>query len=1195
MIDELIEISKGFQSSVNIGYDFNDKKKLDSFLPTDACLEIVEDILLSTEDDSTARARILTGAYGRGKSYCVMIALSILFNSDTKLFSKLIDKIKKNNILFAAIVQSYIKGKKRILPVIINGNSGNMSQAFLGALQHSLHVNGLDDIKPETHFQKAINTIRTWQSDYPDTYAGLADRLTNSIEEFLKDLSANSVEAYHTFLDIYPILTAGSVFNPFVSENVIDIYDQVNTELKKNDYSGIFVVYDEFGKYLESNITTATDSETKMLQDFAEKCNRPSAQQLHLLLVCHKDISNYIDMNLPQDKVDGWRGISGRFEHITLSNHFSQNYELISHVIRKKAKKWVNFRQEHAPVFDSLYHIYHDSPLFGNQLAMVIEECYPLHPVTTFILPHLSERVAQNERTLFTFLSSNQKNTLMQFVANCEDDVPFVTPDYLYDYFEAELRRELNSSDIHTIYALSSKILRHFSSDSLSAKIIKCIAVIHCIQQFELLSPFPDTICDIYGAIYDTKEVSECIQNLIGEKYILYRKLNNNFLCLKKTSGVNIHEEIEKRTAVILGKKTEQEIMDSCMNVRYLYPTSYNDDTCITRYFTISFVTLAGYLEEIAKPMDYEIAGRVFAVFHTGQADCEEFRHHLIENLSKEDRHVTIVSSQGMDITAHLAKYLAIKELRDEAIEDNILFEEYSLYLDDYHDIVNGLMLSYVSPELAKAEYYHRGQLQSIHRKSQLSELLSKICRAIYVGTPIINNESLNKDRLAGVAINSRARLLTALLANDEILENLGLKGSGQDVSFMRSTLVQKGILCANDMGFYLNLSPEDEKLAHVLGVIKHFFMSTIDSGRKSFAELYDILRNPEHGIGMKKGVIPIYIAVALHEIRQDLIFLQNGTEARLSADLLNAINEKPELYAVVMEDWNPQKSKYIQRLGEVFTNYIHEHEKNTNRFLDLSNAIGKWYLSLPKCSREMTAMYSTGESLDKASLAFLKSLKKQTGNAREYLMDTLVRMYGNNPSIELAEQIATSKSIFDRGNDDLQHYVIQTLIASFSGICEISLFSAMTEWYAKLKVETTQHLFANNENTILHLISTITNDEITFAEQMAKTITGLRLNDWNHATAQKFAAQLSSFKTTVEEYDVNAENIQGTATQQFTMTMTDENGVERKRSFERVERSKRANLLYQDITAAINEMGQAITEQEKRQVLIDILSQLCK
>ena len=39
---------------------------------------------------------------------------------------------------------------------------------------------------------------------------------------------------------------------------------------------------------------------------------------------------------------------------------------------------------------------------------------YPLDTSSLFILPRISELVAQNERTIFTFLASNQKNSLTE-------------------------------------------------------------------------------------------------------------------------------------------------------------------------------------------------------------------------------------------------------------------------------------------------------------------------------------------------------------------------------------------------------------------------------------------------------------------------------------------------------------------------------------------------------------------------------------------------------------------------------------------------------------------------------------------------------------------------------------------------------------------------------------------------------------
>ncbi len=102
-------------------------------------------------------------------------------------------------------------------------------------------------------------------------------------------------------LKVYPTLTSGSTFNPFLGFDVVELYESVAKSLISKGFTGIYVVYDEFSKYLEANITEASVSDTKMLQDFAEKCNRSGSTQLHLMLISHKEIANYID-KLPKQK-----------------------------------------------------------------------------------------------------------------------------------------------------------------------------------------------------------------------------------------------------------------------------------------------------------------------------------------------------------------------------------------------------------------------------------------------------------------------------------------------------------------------------------------------------------------------------------------------------------------------------------------------------------------------------------------------------------------------------------------------------------------------------------------------------------------------------------------------------------------------------------------------------------------------------
>lgn len=83
-MSKMISVAPGFQYSVNIAYDLNNNEKLQDFIPTKSSLDLLDDILLSTRDSSNDRARVLIGAYGKGKSHIVLTILSILMQKDLK-------------------------------------------------------------------------------------------------------------------------------------------------------------------------------------------------------------------------------------------------------------------------------------------------------------------------------------------------------------------------------------------------------------------------------------------------------------------------------------------------------------------------------------------------------------------------------------------------------------------------------------------------------------------------------------------------------------------------------------------------------------------------------------------------------------------------------------------------------------------------------------------------------------------------------------------------------------------------------------------------------------------------------------------------------------------------------------------------------------------------------------------------------
>ena len=150
------------------------------------------------------------------------------------------------------------------------------------------------------------------------------------------------------------------------------------------------------------------------------------------------------------------------------------------------------------------------------------------------------------------------------------------------------------------------------------------------------------------------------------------------------------------------------------------------------------------------------------------------------------------------DIKKIAYEYAAVMRLKSLVSEDEQLSDEYEIYIEDLSEVLGSFYLAYSRPENAAVDYYYAGIRRNLYRKAQLSSLLSQICEDVFPHTPVINNEAINKNHLPTVAINSRNKILSGLLSN-QLEPNLGMTGAGQEVSMMRSTLIQTGVLVNED------------------------------------------------------------------------------------------------------------------------------------------------------------------------------------------------------------------------------------------------------------------------------------------------------------------------------------------------------------------------------------------------------------
>ena len=458
----------------------------------------------------------------------------------------------------------------------------------------------------------------------------------------------------------------------------------------------------------------------------------------------------------------------------------------------------------------------------------------------------------------------------------------------------------------------------------------------------------------------------------------------------------------------------------------------------------------------------------------------------------------------------------------------------------------------------------------------------------------------INKNAVSSQAVNSRNKVLSGLLEN-EIQYNLGLKGSGQEISIMRSTLKNKGILVEKENGdTILNTrNITDDKLQNVIDRINEFVLSSSIEGGQSFDILYDELTNPRYMIGLKKGVIPIYLACVIHSYKKYIVVSKAGKELEISARLLDSINDKPSDFSIYLEKWDTDKEFYIAELTELFENYVRKTELEFSNFDYIIRAIQRWYMQLPKYAKESSKLYNSdlkSFTVDKKVRKFINAVKQAEINSREVLFEQFLKIYGYESfDKNLAYDIKESKELLDNAKNNLIEYLKCQLSNKFAKNSEgnTSLYSVILNWYEALQEETRNHMFNSIDNGILSAISEITPDEHQFIEVLSRIATGLRIEDWTDLTADIFLNTIDAFIKNISSYDkdtkIGALSYEGS----YKLSFTDESGNTTYKTFNKSEYSQMGKVMLSDVESMIEEYGEAISNDEKRQILIDAINNL--
>lgn len=192
------------------------------------------------------------------------------------------------------------------------------------------------------------------------------------------------------------------------------------------------------------------------------------------------------------------------------------------------------------------------------------------------------------------------------------------------------------------------------------------------------------------------------------------------------------------------------------------------------------------------------------------------------------------------------------------------------------------------------------------------------------------------------------------------------------------------------------------------------------------------------------------------------------------------------------------------------------------------------------------------------------------------------------------------AKDYYDRALDELIDGLVEDVKNIFSEGTgrrpqkRSSLSSVVKDWCERLDDSVFEQLFENGADRCLGFLREVTNDERTFIIRLAKLVTDLRIEDWDEKTADQFKDRLREYKETAEDFsgDGNAEI--GDDTSAYSLTFVDDAGKAVTKRFEKVDQTKRGKLLMNSLLSDIESMGHSISEQEKRQILMEVLKKLC-
>ncbi|MGX6591717.1 hypothetical protein [Cetobacterium ceti] len=1127
-MESIVKILDTNKYSINIQDDYTDQKKIDNYYPTYRNLKLLNKFLEMIYENKSMSV-LLSGAYGTGKSYFTAVLLNILKDfykkENYKIFLEKSEKIYSLNKILEKN-----KNKKYFI-VFLDDSIDDFSKALFQGINQSAKR---DKIKLNlvTKYEIIKIKIEKWEKNYKETYNKFLDTLDDT-QEFFELLEENNEKSIDIFLKSYTEIFSGEKFLFFEKPQKIEnLLKEVEKEIKEKGYDGIIYIFDEFGRYLETNIKKI---DVKDIQDMSEYCNNENASSL--LMITHKDIFQYTNRLGNSILKDEWEKVSGRFLKEHLIYEKINVLEILENII--ETSNYKEYRKNNLKCFNRKERLLKKIEVTENNIEEEISRFYPLDYMTAMLLPDFSQKFAQNERTLFSFICGMEEKSLKNILYKSKDE--FIGLDRIFDYFEDNFRRLSFDTQEYKIYINTKNILQNIpKKDKKIRKFVKTLGIIWIYNKFNELKPTPEVMKYLMN-LEDIKEIESYLKD---KNYIQYRRYNNYYK-LSEDIDINIEKDVKEYIDKSLNNFDYMETLNRFLSKEIYYPLKYNDKQKINRYMGQYFMDISKIDLDKIKNNKYEDGKIVFLINIMDNPNYME----ILEHLKNEDM-IIIYNKIGekLDILDELKELEGIYRLQltnEKYLKEDVLRKEITSYKNEIIEKIKMLLDEY----FINNRIYIKKIIDS--DKYNLLDVTEEYLDKKYFNYIKVNYELINKQNISSPMKKVRGDILKKLL-NKISLDEKYFNDTKAESSVAR-------ILLYNTKLYDKSLQIEKSIFQKILIEI----LEDIKKEKINLNKLYEKYCSNLNCYGLRKGIFTFLLGVIFinHMEEISITKINTGNEIELTINMIDIFEKNPENYEIAYFSLNKKEWDYMKSIEKLFQGHIPlNNEKIYNKIL---YGIKNYMLSIP---RYILGIYS--KKIPGIARAYKGIFT--INNGKEFILVDLPKYYKSYDYKYIVETL--EKELIEIDNCKKE------FLKEIKSYINLTLQEDENIQFKDIILNLKGKKIKNNLEEFLYSLEGMSEEVILI--EITKKIKGFSYENWRNEK------DLEEFKSGLEKETKNKILCEDNINNNLKIFVNN-----RERNIDlTVKESVMGKLLKSKIESQIINMGKSISEKEKVKILAELL-----